>query len=69
MPQAIVVNKPLSINTGSSPVFISRKLPVPYVDFVSPFSKQVCPNNAHCWSPAAPAILIGPPNIVVIVSP
>ena len=30
--------------------------PVPYVFLLSPCSKQVCPNNAACWSPATPQI-------------
>ena len=41
--------------TGLSPVFISRKPPVPKVFFASPAEKQVCPKSAACWSPAIPA--------------
>ena len=50
--------------TGLSPVFISRKPPVPKVLFASPLVKQVWPNSAACWSPAAPAILISPPKCI-----
>ena len=32
------------------------------VFFASPAVKQVCPNSAACWSPAAPAIGISPPK-------
>ena len=51
----MVVTSPLSDLTGFSPVFISKKQPVPYVLFASPTSKQVCPKSAACWSPATPA--------------
>ena len=33
-----------------------------YVFFASPSEKQVCPNKAACWSPAAPAIGIALPK-------
>ena len=39
---------PLFEKTGFSPVFISRKHPVPYVFFASPAEKQHCPNSAAC---------------------
>jgi len=58
----MVVTSPFSENTGRSPVFIKRKQPVPYVFFASPSEKQVCPNKAACWSPAAPAIGIALPK-------
>ena len=38
------------------PACASTKLPVPYVAFASPRSKQPCPKSAACWSPAMPAI-------------
>ena len=57
----MVVTSPFLLSTISLPVFISRKQPVPYVFFICPGSKQHCPNSAHCWSPAAPAMGISPP--------
>ena len=36
IPHAIVVTRPCVEETGFSPVFISRKQPVPYVFFASP---------------------------------
>ena len=33
-----------------------NRIMVPYVFFTSPALKQVCPNSAHCWSPAIPEI-------------
>ena len=33
---------------ASSPVFISKKQPVPYVFLTWPFLKQHCPNSAAC---------------------
>ena len=56
MPTAMVVNRPFLLSIIFSPVFIKRKHPVPYVFFTSPALKQVCPNSAHCWSPAIPEI-------------
>jgi hypothetical protein len=40
----------------------SMKQPVPYVFLADPGSKQAWPNVAACWSPALPAIWIGPPR-------
>ena len=40
------------------------KPPVPKVLLASPLVKQVWPNSAACWSPAAPAILISPPKCI-----
>ena len=45
---ATVVNKPCFDSTGRSPVFISRKHPVPYVFLASPARKHVCPTSAAC---------------------
>ena len=56
IPTAIVVRSPFLLLIIFSPVFISKKQPVPYVFLTLPSSKQVCPNKAHCWSPAIPAI-------------
>ena len=64
-----MVISPFFENTGSAPVCISRKQPVPYVFFTSPASKQHCPNSALCWSPAAPATGIFPPNSSTSDSP
>ena len=51
---AMVVTR-LFCDTGAcSPVFMSRKQPVPYVFFAWPGSKQHWPNSADCWSPATP---------------
>ena len=69
MPQAIVVTSPFFEDTGISPVFISRKQPVPYVFLASPALKHVWPKSAACWSPAAPAIGIGPPKNTGFTSP
>jgi len=66
---AIVVNKPWLDWIASSPVFISRKQPVPYVFLHSPGSKQPCPNNAACWSPATPAMGISLLNTPGVVNP
>ena len=66
---AIVVISPCSDITGSFPVFIRRKQPVPYVFFTSPASKQHCPKSAACWSPAAPAIGILPAMTELSVYP
>ena len=35
----------------------------------SPAAKQVCPNRAACWSPAAPAMGISPPKMEGSVNP
>jgi hypothetical protein len=51
-----VVSRPFFETTASVPVLSRRKLPVPYVFFASPTSKQVWPNVAACWSPRSPAI-------------
>ena len=59
MPRAemlTVVNRPCSLTTGSEPVQKSRKAPVPYVHFASPWFKHLLPTMAACWSPARPAI-------------
>ena len=65
----MVVSNPCSELTAFSPVFIKRKQPVPYVFLLFPASKQHCPNNAACWSPATPAIGIGCPRIEAAVCP
>ena len=67
LPAARVVRRPFFEAILSSPVFIRRKQPVPYVFFASPFSKQHWPNNAACWSPATPHIIISSPNTVLSV--
>ena len=51
---ATVVTSPFWLSTMESPVFIRIKHPVPYVFFISPASKHVCPNSAACWSPNDP---------------
>ena len=48
------MTNPFRLSTIESPVFIRMKHPVPYVFFISPASKQVCPNSAACWSPNDP---------------
>ena len=63
---------PLYELTGLSPVFISRKVPVPYVDLASPSEKQVWPNRAACWSPSAEATGMPPrrsPSAPPLTSP
>ena len=60
----MVVTRPFREVTGVSPVFMSRKPPVPKVFLASPEAKQVWPKRAACWSPAAPAILISPPKCI-----
>ncbi len=55
-----------------SPVFITMKVPVPYVDLVSPSEKQVWPNRAACWSPSAEATGMPPsrsPRRPPLISP
>ena len=56
MRYATVVSRPLSECTGSSPVLISMKLPVPYVFLAWPTSKHAWPKVAACWSPRMPVI-------------
>ena len=56
-------------NFGLFPMFINIKHPVPYVFLAAPGSKQACPNNAACWSPATPLIGMETPNISLDVSP
>gem|GEM_PF-7046392 len=45
---AMVVSRLFRDTTGSAPVFISKKHPVPYVFFAMPGAKHACPNNAAC---------------------
>mmetsp|Transcript_47751 Transcript_47751/g.88946 ORF Transcript_47751/g.88946 Transcript_47751/m.88946 type:complete len:277 (+) Transcript_47751:629-1459(+) len=52
---ATVVRSPWVEGTGSVPVFIIKKQPVPYVHFASPALKHACPKRAACWSPKIPA--------------
>ena len=48
---AVLLGKP-----ADSRRLARRKQPVPYVFLASPVRKHAWPNNADCWSPAAPAI-------------
>jgi hypothetical protein len=48
--------------TRRSPMFISRKAPVPNVFLAMPGEKHAWPNNAACWSPATPATGMAPPS-------
>ena len=50
----MVVSRRFVECSGSSPVFISMKQPVPYVFLAMPGSKQAWPKSAACWSPAIP---------------
>jgi hypothetical protein len=65
-----VVSSPPGDATGVTPVFVRMNDPVPYVHLLEPTSKQVCPNNAACWSPAIPAMgRSRPRNVVGSVRP
>jgi hypothetical protein len=45
---AMVVNRLFFDGTGSVPVLISMKLPVPYVFLAIPGLVQTCPKRADC---------------------
>ena len=65
----MVVSRLFAEAIGFSPLFISRKHPVPYVFFTDPGSTHICPNRAACWSPAIPAMGTLCAKIVVLVAP
>ena len=67
-PNRKIVFRSMDFKASFSDVY-KRQQPVPYVFFTSPASKQHWPNNADCWSPAAPAIGILSPNIPTSVYP
>src|SRR5437867_11863009 len=54
MPHASVTRSPGGLGGREEPAFIKTKDPVPYVFFVAPVEKHVCPKSADCWSPAMP---------------
>ena len=66
---ATVVSRLFFEAMGFSPLFISRKHPVPYVFLTDPGSTHICPNSAACWSPAMPAMGTLWAKIVVFVAP
>ena len=66
---ATVLTSPAGAAAGSSPVFSSRKQPVPYVTLIMPRLVHAWPKSAACWSPAMPAMGTAAPSSAGSLSP